>query len=73
MLEVKLTANCGRYRQGKEVHACEGRTLVQRFGSGVSGPLLLGPLGRRNETTTLRHTNVEFPIPSFAHFRDEVQ
>lgn len=35
MLEVKLAANCGRYRQGKEVHACEGRTLVQRFGSGA--------------------------------------
>lgn len=35
MLEVKLTANCGRYRQGKEVHAYEGRTLVQRFGSGA--------------------------------------
>lgn len=48
MLEVKLIANCGGYRQGKEVRACEDRTLVQRFGSGALRSPAAGASGEKN-------------------------
>lgn len=47
MLVVKLTADCGGCRQGKGVCACEGRTLVQRFGSGALRSPAAGASGKK--------------------------
>lgn len=35
MLKVKLNYQVWRMQAGKGVHACQGRTRVQRFGSGA--------------------------------------
>lgn len=54
MLEVKLIANCGGYRQGKEVRVCEGRTLVQRFGSEA----LRSPAARASGEKNPQHSDI---------------